>query len=112
MMKDVRKSFGTFWVRSFLQGVIFEDFHEKHGFPGFLETILRQFTAQLRSSAFASRCAFCFFACCALCLWVDSVAVKGRVLRTPLGHDLCSYNGRADSGMGVGSSSSICRLYY
>ena len=51
MMKDVRKALGTFWRSQFLQGVIFEDFDEKkHGFPGFLETILRQFTAQLRKS--------------------------------------------------------------
>ena len=48
MMKDVRKAFGTFWRTQFLQGVIFEDFVEKHGFPGPLETIFRQFTAQLR----------------------------------------------------------------
>ena len=33
-----------------MQGVIFEDFGQKHGFPGPLETILRQFTAQLRKS--------------------------------------------------------------
>ena len=50
MMKDVRKALGTFWRTQFLQGVIFEDFHQKHGFPGPLETILRQFTAQLRKS--------------------------------------------------------------
>ena len=50
MMKDVRKVFGTFWRTQFLQGFIFEDFHKKHGFPGSLETILRQFTAQLRKS--------------------------------------------------------------
>ena len=46
-MKDVRKPFGTFWSSQFLQGVIIEDFEEKHRFPGPLETILRQFTAQL-----------------------------------------------------------------
>ena len=34
----------------FLQGVIFEDFGQTHGFPGPLETILRQFTARLRKS--------------------------------------------------------------
>ena len=34
MMKDVRKAFGTFWSSQFLQGVIFEDFHQKRGFPG------------------------------------------------------------------------------
>ena len=50
MMKDVRKPFGTFWSSQFLQGVIFQDFDEKHGFPGPLETIFRQFTAQLRKS--------------------------------------------------------------
>ena len=50
MMKDVRKALGTFWWTQFLQGVIFEDFDQKHGFPGPLETILRQFTAQLRKS--------------------------------------------------------------
>ena len=50
MMKDVRKALGTFWRLQFLQSVIFEDFHQKHGFPGPLETILRQFTAQLRKS--------------------------------------------------------------
>ena len=33
-----------------MQGVIFEDFHQKHGFPGPLETVLRQFTAPLRKS--------------------------------------------------------------
>ena len=49
MMKDVRKAFGTFWRTQFLQGVIFEDFDQKHGFLG-LETISRQFTAQLRKS--------------------------------------------------------------
>ena len=32
MMKDVRKAFGTFWRTQFLQGVIFEDFDQKHGF--------------------------------------------------------------------------------
>ena len=48
-MKDVRKAFGTFWRTQFLQGVIFEDFDQKHGFLG-LETISRQFTAQLRKS--------------------------------------------------------------
>ena len=47
-----------------------------------LETILRQFTAQLRKSK--------IFAYCVIRLWVYSVAVNGRVLRTPLGHDLCS----------------------
>ena len=50
MMKVVRKALGPFWRTQFLQGVIFEDFHQKHGFPGPLETILRQFTAQLRKS--------------------------------------------------------------
>ena len=50
MMKDVRKAFGTFWRTQFLQGVIFEDFYQKHGFLGPLETISRQFTAQLRKS--------------------------------------------------------------
>ena len=50
MLKDVRKTLLTFWRSQFLQGVIFEDFDEKHGFPGPLETILRQFTAQLRKS--------------------------------------------------------------
>ena len=50
MMKDVRKPFGTFWRSQFLQGVIFEDFEEKHRFSGFMETILRQFSAQLRKS--------------------------------------------------------------
>ena len=34
MMKDVRKALGTFWGTQFLQGVVFEDFHQKHGFPG------------------------------------------------------------------------------
>ena len=48
MVKDVRKALGTFWPTQFLQGVIFEDFYENHGFPGFLGTILGQFTAQLR----------------------------------------------------------------
>ena len=33
-----------------MQGVIFEDFDQKHGFLGPLETISRQFTAQLRKS--------------------------------------------------------------
>ncbi len=33
-----------------MQGAFFEDFDQKHGFPGPLETILRQFTAQLRKS--------------------------------------------------------------
>ena len=50
MMKDVRKALGTFWRLQFLQGVILEDFGRKHGFPGLLETILRQFTTQLRKS--------------------------------------------------------------
>ena len=50
MMKDVRKALGTFWCTQFLQGVIFEDFGQKHGFPSPLETILRHFTAQLRNS--------------------------------------------------------------
>ena len=50
MMKDVGKPFGTFWSSQLLQGVIFEDFEEKHRFPGPLETILRQFPAQLRKS--------------------------------------------------------------
>ena len=50
MMKDVRKALGTFWRLQFLQGVIFEDFHHKHGFLDPLETISRQFTAQLRKS--------------------------------------------------------------
>ena len=54
MMKDIRKAFGTFWRTQFLQGVIFEDFYQKHGFPGRfpgpLKTIFRQFTAQLRKS--------------------------------------------------------------
>ena len=48
MMKDVRKTFGTFWRSQFLQGVVFEDFDEKHRFPGPLETFPKQFTAQLR----------------------------------------------------------------
>ena len=43
MMKDARKALGTFWSTQFLQGVIFEDFDQKQGFPGPLETILRQF---------------------------------------------------------------------
>ena len=30
MMKDARKALGTFWSTQFLQGVIFEDFHQKH----------------------------------------------------------------------------------
>ena len=55
MMKDVRKAFGTFWSSQFLQGVIFEDFDEKHGFPGPLETIRGQFTAQQRKSKY-ERC--------------------------------------------------------
>ena len=59
MVKDVRKALGTFWLTQFLQGVIFEDFDEKHGFPGFPKTSIGQFTAQLRE-------AFCFFTCCAL----------------------------------------------
>ena len=50
MMKDVRKALGTFWCTQSLQGVMFEDFDQKHGFPGPLETVLRQFTAQLRKS--------------------------------------------------------------
>ena len=50
MVKDVRKALGTFWPTEFLQGVIFEDFDEKHGLPGFLGTVLGQFTAQLRKS--------------------------------------------------------------
>ena len=50
MMKDVRKALGTFWRTQFLQGVIFEDVYQKHGFLGPLETISRQFTAQLRKS--------------------------------------------------------------
>ena len=50
MMKDVRKALGTFWRTQFLQGVIFEDFHQKHGFLGPLETSSRQLTAQLRKS--------------------------------------------------------------
>ena len=50
MMKDVRKALGTFWGTQFLQGVIFEDFHQKQRIPGPLETIPRQFTAQLRKS--------------------------------------------------------------
>ena len=50
MIKDVRKALGTFWRTQFLQGVIFEDFEEKHGFLGFRGTILGQFTAQLRKS--------------------------------------------------------------
>ena len=50
MMKDVRKALGTFWGTQSLQGVIFEDFCKKRGLPGPLETILRQFTAQLRKS--------------------------------------------------------------
>ena len=49
-MKDVRKAFLTFWRTQFLQGVIFEDFDEKHGFPCFLGTIFGQSTAQLRES--------------------------------------------------------------
>ena len=48
MIKDFRKALGTFWRLQFLQGVIFEDFHQKHGFSSPLETILGQFTAQLR----------------------------------------------------------------
>ena len=48
MMKDIRKALGTFWCTQFLQGVIFEDFPQKPGFRGSLETILGQFTAQLR----------------------------------------------------------------
>ena len=32
MKKDVRKPFRTFWRTQFLQGVIFEDVYEKHGF--------------------------------------------------------------------------------
>ena len=51
MMKDVRKPFGTFWSSQFLQGVIFQDFDEKHGFPGPLETILGQFTAAAQKQA-------------------------------------------------------------
>ena len=79
MMKDIRKALGTFWGTQFLQSVIFEDFDEKPEFP-----------SHLNFQAFASRSAFCFFACCAIRLGVYSVAVNGRVLRTPLGHDLCS----------------------
>ena len=70
MMKDVRKALGTFWRLQFLQSVIFEDFHQKHGFPGPLETILRQFTAQLRKSKAAQLrvcepLRFLLSACCA-----------------------------------------------
>ena len=54
------------------------------------------------SSAFASRSAFCFFACCAICLWVYSVVDKGRVLRIPLGHDVCSCNEQSRSWHGRG----------
>ena len=50
MMKDVRKAFATFWCTQFLQGVIFEDSGQKHGFSSPLATILRHFTAQLRKS--------------------------------------------------------------
>ena len=53
----------------------------------------------LGSSAFACCSAFCFFACCAICFQVYSVAVKGRVLRTPLGHDLCSCHERVGSSI-------------
>ena len=48
-MKDVRKSLQHILVLT-VQGVVFEDFHQKHGFPGPLKTILTQFTAQLRKS--------------------------------------------------------------
>ena len=58
----------------------------------FLGSLPRSCTKAKISSAFASRSAFCFYACCAIYVWVCSVAVKGRVLRTPLGHNLCSYN--------------------
>ena len=59
MMKDVRKAFGTFWRTQFLQGVLFEYFYEKHGFLGPLETISRQFTAQLRVCEPLSFLLFC-----------------------------------------------------
>ena len=57
MMKDVRKTLLTFWSSQFLQGVIFEDFDQKHGFPGPLETILWQFTAQLHKAKIRLRAA-------------------------------------------------------
>ncbi len=46
MMKDVRKALGTFWRLHFLQGVIFEDFHQKYGFQG----PWRQFSGSLPRS--------------------------------------------------------------
>ena len=103
MMKDVRKALGTFWRLHFLQGVIFEYFHENHGFPAvwvFLtcsvhffmqETVVNTQEHNRSELHIIFLLTYVFRGSPSqMYLWVWSVAVNGRVLRTPLGHDLCS----------------------
>ena len=94
MMKDVRKAWEHFDGRSFCRvsflKILVKNMDFQAPWRQFLGSLPRSCAKAKISSAFASRSAFCFFACCAICLWVYSVAVNGRVLRTPLGHDLCS----------------------
>ena len=80
MMKDVRKAFGTSWRSQFLQGVIFEDFHQKYGFP-----VPRLRAAPLFAFLLAAQFVFEFT--------VLQLKDHGRGGAShPLGHDVCSCN--------------------
>ena len=50
MIKDGRKTLGTFWCSQFLQVLFLKIFIKNTDFQAPLETILGQFTAQLRKS--------------------------------------------------------------
>ena len=80
MMKDVRKPSAHFGGRSLCRVSFLKIFVKNIDFQApwrqFLGSLPRSCAKAKISSAFANRSAFCFFACCALYLWVDSVAVK------------------------------------
>ena len=103
MMKDVRKTLLTFWSSQFLQGAIFEDFHKNQGFPAvwvfltcsvhfFMQETVVNTQKHNRSELHIIFLLTCVFrgSPSQMYLWVWSVAVNGRVLRTSLGHDVCS----------------------
>ena len=108
MMKDVRKPFGTFWRLQFLQGVIFEDFDQTHGFPGPLETILAVYRAAPRLRA-APRFAFLLAAQSVFEFAV--LRLKGECFAPPSAMICAVAMSRADSGMGVGSPSSVLKQF-
>ena len=90
MMKDVRKAFGTSWRSQFLQGVIFEDFHQKYGFP-----VPRLRAAPLFAFLLAAQFVFEF-----------TVLQLTEECFAPPSAMICAVAmSSADSGMGVGSSS-------